>query len=75
MLAANTGQLRLALRPKAEAGDTAQPEGAALSTRLADLSPVKPQPKAANQPGPEPVIIQEGSKERRLARNDNAPSP
>ena len=83
MLAANTGQLRLALRPKgdsdagASTGATAGSTDAAarLSTRLADLSPVKPQPKASAAPAAEPVIIQEGSKERRLARNEPAPQP
>ena len=79
MLAANTGQLRLSLRPKGDpdAGMTAGAADAAarLSTRLADLSPVKPQPKASAAPAAEPVIIQEGSKERRLARNEPAPQP
>jgi pilus assembly protein CpaB len=79
MLAANTGQLRLALRPKSEqAHDSSSGDNevtSRLSTRLADLSPVKPQPKASANPATEPVIIQEGSKERRLARNEPAPQP
>jgi pilus assembly protein CpaB len=86
MLAANTGQLRLSLRPKdatqvisagslANAAPGTATEAAPLSTRLADLSPVKPKPKASGAPAPESIIIQEGSKERRLARNEPAPQP
>lgn len=78
MLAANTGQLRLALRPKSEQADVSSEDNTTasrLSTRLADLSPAKPQPKASANPTTEPVIIQEGSKERRLARNEPAPQP
>ena len=71
MLAANTGQLRLALRPQAS-----EPAASAgrLPARVADLSPVKAKPPASAD-GPPPVIIQEGSKERRLAQTSNASQP
>ena len=71
MLAANTGQLRLALRPQAQ--ETA-PSTGRMATRVADLSPVKARPPAG-QDGPPPIVIQEGSKERRLAQNPNASQP
>ena len=73
MLAANTGQLRLALRPQASEPAEAALAGR-LATRVADLSPVKAKPPVAAG-GPPPVIIQEGSKERRLAQTSNASQP
>jgi pilus assembly protein CpaB len=81
MLAANAGQLRLALRPQAttqadplgmypasfnDGTGRAQIERARRTVTLSDVAPGgrKPVPP----PAPEPIIIQEGSKERPLAK-------
>lgn len=73
MLAANTGLLRLALRPKHD--QAASPDAATgrLTTRVGDLSPVRVKPPAPDE-GPA-IIIQEGSKERRLTRNEAPAQP
>jgi pilus assembly protein CpaB len=77
MLAANTGQLRLALRPKAdttiEAGSPAEELAPRMGTRMADVAPIKAKTKTSSADATEPIIIQEGSKERRLTRNNDAP--
>ncbi len=71
MLAANTGALRLALRPKHDGNETPDATAGRLTTRVGDLSPARAKPPTTDD-GPA-IIIQEGSKERRLTRN-NAPA-
>jgi pilus assembly protein CpaB len=84
MLASSTGQLRLALRPQASlqvdplsiypANQRTQPSVQTYRIGLADLV----QQKAANKGATKPssgIIIQEGSKERRLTQNDNNTQP
>lgn len=73
MLAANTGVLRLALRPKHEGVESPDATSGRLTTRVSDLSPVRAKP-AVPEGGPA-IIIQEGSKERRLTRNDAPAQP
>jgi pilus assembly protein CpaB len=73
MLAANTGVLRLALRPKHEGVESPDATSGRLTTRVSDLSPVRAKPPVPE--GGPPIIIQEGSKERRLTRNDAPAQP
>lgn len=73
MLAANTGLLRLALRPKHEGAEPQDVAATRLTTRVSDLSPVRAKPAATDVGSP--IIIQEGSKERRLTRNDAPAQP
>ena len=73
MLAANTGLLRLALRPKHEGTEPQDAAAGRLTTRVSDLSPVRAKPAATDVGSP--IIIQEGSKERRLTRNDAPAQP
>jgi pilus assembly protein CpaB len=86
MLAASSGQLRLALRPQivagsdaivsvsAKASDAAPPGRHALT--ISDIAPNGRKPSSANAasaPAGDGIIIQEGSKERRLVKNDISP--
>ncbi len=73
MLAANTGVLRLALRPKHEGVESPDATSGRLTTRVSDLSPVRAKPPVPE--GGPAIIIQEGSKERRLTRNDAPAQP
>src|SRR3989344_552636 len=73
MLAANTGLLRLALRPKHEGSEPPDLASGRLTTRVSDLSPMRAKPAATDAGSP--IIIQEGSKERRLTRNDAPAQP
>ncbi len=73
MLAANTGLLRLALRPKHEGTEPQDATAGRLTTRVSDLSPTRTKPAATDVGAP--IIIQEGSKERRLTRNDAPAQP
>lgn len=73
MLAANTGLLRLALRPKHEGAEPQDAAAGRLTTRVSDLSPTRAKPAATDVGSP--IIIQEGSKERRLTRNDAPAQP
>jgi len=73
MLAANTGLLRLALRPKHEGTEPQDVAAARLTTRVSDLSPTRAKPPATDVGSP--IAIQEGSKERRLTRNDAPAQP
>ena len=73
MLAANTGLLRLALRPKHEGVESPDATAGRLAARVGDLSPARPKPPVSES-GPA-IIIQEGSKERRLTRNDAPAQP
>lgn len=73
MLAANTGLLRLALRPKHEGAEPQDATAGRLTTRVSDLSPTRAKPAATDVGAP--IIIQEGSKERRLTRNDAPAQP
>ncbi len=73
MLAANTGLLRLALRPKHEGTEPQDATAGRLTTRVSDLSPTRAKPAATDVGAP--IIIQEGSKERRLTRNDAPAQP
>lgn len=79
MLAANTGTLRLALRPRASnpAADAlpVTPEGNRLPVRVADIAPVKAKPAVPQVDAPAPIVIQEGSKERRLAQSPQPTQP
>lgn len=73
MLAANTGVLRLALRPKHEGIESPDTTSGRLTTQVGDLSPVRAKPPATA--GGPAIIIQEGSKERRLTSNDAPAQP
>lgn len=73
MLAANTGVLRLALRPKHEGIESPDTTSGRLTARVSDLSPVRAKPPTTE--GGPAIIIQEGSKERRLTRNDAPAQP
>lgn len=73
MLAANTGALRLSLRPKHEGIEAPDTTAGRLTMRVGDLSPARAKPPT-NTEGPA-IIIQEGSKERRLTRNDVPTQP
>lgn len=73
MLAANTGVLRLALRPKHEGIEAPDATAGRLTSRVSDLSPARAKPPTTDE-GPA-IIIQEGSKERRLTRNDAPAQP
>lgn len=77
MLAANTGALRLALRPRHTNDDhPLEPlETTRQPVRVSDLSPNKPKPPVQQESGPAPIVIQEGSKERRLAQTPNPAQP
>jgi pilus assembly protein CpaB len=75
MLAGNTGLLRLALRPKHEGGTAGGTADARLATRVSDLAPVKGKPPVPSSADGPSIIIQEGSKERRLPRNDAIAQP
>lgn len=73
MLAANTGVLRLALRPKHEGIESPDATSGRLTAQVSDLSPTRAKPPAID--GGPAIIIQEGSKERRLTRNDAPAQP
>jgi pilus assembly protein CpaB len=85
MLAANAGVLRLALRPQIAVQPDplgmypASLKGASASVprqtiALHELAPAERKPPVPPQPVMDNIIIQEGSKERRLTKNDT-PSP
>lgn len=87
MIAASNGQLRLALRPAAlriadntaPASPASTASAPALDKRIVTLSDFSPRPPPRKVPQAvegEGVIIQEGSKERRLVRNEaSTPQP